>query len=180
MKITNTCSYAITALTLIAAAPAGSLVANSSICRTANLPERYVTQLLRLLVNEQILLSVRGVTGGYKLARPSSKITLLEIVEAIDGPIGGAEELTIAGMAKASVSTVGRALAGVADDTRKRLAAITVADLRAAKAASNSRSGQLRTSHRGQYGGFLPARKARSPKGKQRIATAICHTGKPP
>lgn len=135
MKITNTCSYAIAALTLIAAAPAGSLVANSSICRTASLPERYVTQLLRVLVNEQILLSVRGVTGGYRLARPASKITLLEIVEAIDGPIGGIEPIIIGGMEPASVGKVAKTLSAVAADARKRLAAITLAELRAAKAA---------------------------------------------
>ena len=136
MKITNTCSYAISALTLIAAQPAGSIVANSSICQTANLPVRYVLQVLRQLVNAEILASVRGVQGGYKLARPASQITLLEIVEAIDGPIGGVEPITIEGMTPASVGKVTKTLAAVAEDTRKRLSAITLADLRAAKAAA--------------------------------------------
>jgi len=136
MKITNTCSYAISAVSHIAAQPAGSLVSNASICKAANLPTRYVTQLLRISVNEQILLSVRGVAGGYRLARPTSKITLLEIVEAMDGPIGGIEPIAIEGMAPASVGTVATTLSKVAADARKRLAAITLADLRAAKAAS--------------------------------------------
>jgi Rrf2 family protein len=122
-------------MTLIAAAPAGSIVSNASICKAADLPERYVLQLLRKLVHAKALVSSRGVQGGYKLARPASKITLLEIVEAIDGPIRGAEQVAIEGMTKASVSEVGKALAGVAEDTRKRLSAITLADLRAAKAA---------------------------------------------
>jgi Rrf2 family protein len=134
VKISNTCSYAIAAVSHIAAGPAGSLVANSSICKAANLPERYVLQLLRTLVNEQVLVSVRGVQGGYKLARPAAKITLLEIVEAIDGPVGGAP-VELAGMAKAAVSTVGKTLASITEDTRKRLAAVTIADLRATKAA---------------------------------------------
>ncbi|WP_428306763.1 Rrf2 family transcriptional regulator [Lacipirellula sp.] len=69
------------------------------------------------------------------LARPASKITLLEIVEAIDGPIGATEPVAIQGVAKASVNAVGKALTGVAEDTRKRLAAVTLADLRATKAA---------------------------------------------
>ncbi|WP_428308490.1 RrF2 family transcriptional regulator [Lacipirellula sp.] len=135
MKISNTCSYAITAVTLIASQPANSHVSNARICKVANMPERYVLQVLRTLVNEQILLSVRGVHGGYRLARLASRITLLEIVEAIDGPIGAAEPVAIQGMAKASVNAVGKALTGVAEDTRMRLAAITLTDLRAAKAA---------------------------------------------
>ena len=84
MKISNTCSSAITVLTLIAATPAGSLVSNASICKTANLPVRFVLQVRRQLVNAGILASVRR---GYKFA-PASQVTLLEIVEAIEGPIG--------------------------------------------------------------------------------------------
>lgn len=44
MKISNTCGYAISAMTLIAAAPAGATVSNSSICKAASLPERYTLQ----------------------------------------------------------------------------------------------------------------------------------------
>ncbi|BBO33633.1 RrF2 family transcriptional regulator [Lacipirellula parvula] len=134
MKLGNTCSYAISAMSHIAAQPAGSVVSNTSICKAANLPTRYVLQLLRTLVNERVLLSVRGVSGGYKLARPASKITLLEIVEAIDGPIDGTP-LELTGMAPASVNAVSKAMAAVAADTRKRLAAITLAELKVAKAA---------------------------------------------
>ena len=115
--------------------PAGLLVSNAVICKTANLPGRCVLQVLRQLVNDGILVSVRGVMGGFKLARPASKITFLDMIEAIDGPVGGFESVTIAGMATASVNTVGRALAGVAEDTRKRLGVITLDELRAAKAA---------------------------------------------
>ena len=135
MKISNTCGYAISAKTRIAAAPAGAIVSNSSICKAANLPERYMLQLLRKLVHAEALISARGVQGGYKLARPASKITLLEIVEAIDGPIGGNEPFALVGMAPGSAGVLANALTAVAGDTRKRLAGITVADLRAAKAA---------------------------------------------
>jgi Rrf2 family protein len=45
--------------------------------------------VLRPLASAQILLSVRGPSGGYRLARPASAITVLEVVEAVDGPIQG-------------------------------------------------------------------------------------------
>jgi Rrf2 family protein len=55
--------------------------------KLGDMPERFLLQVLRTLVNEGLLKSTRGVDGGYRLSRPLSQITLLEIVEAIDGPI---------------------------------------------------------------------------------------------
>jgi Rrf2 family protein len=92
-------------------------------------------QLLRKLVNDRVLDSVRGVQGGYRLARPAANITLLEIVEAIDGPVGGGKPSTIEGLVPASAGVVATTLKAVAADTQKRLSAITLADLRATKAA---------------------------------------------
>lgn len=51
------------------------------------MPERFLLQVLRTLVNEGLLKSTRGVDGGYRLAKPASQISLLDIVEAVDGPI---------------------------------------------------------------------------------------------
>lgn len=135
MKISNTCGYAISALAYIAAQPAGSVVSNASICEAASLPSLYVLQLLRKLVHARVLASVRGAGGGYKLARPASTITFLEIFEAIDGRIVGFDQVTIKGMREESVIAIGQALAGIAADTRKRLAAISLAELLAANAA---------------------------------------------
>lgn len=53
-----------------------------------DIPARYLTQILAELVQQEILTAVAGPSGGYCLARPPEKITLLEIVEAAEGPIG--------------------------------------------------------------------------------------------
>ena len=50
--------------------------------------DKFVLQVMRLLVLAGIVTIRRGVQGGYTLAKPANKITLLEIVQAIDGPIG--------------------------------------------------------------------------------------------
>jgi Rrf2 family protein len=50
------------------------------------MPERFLLQILRTLVTHGLLTSVRGVYGGYCLARSPEEISLLEIIEAIDGP----------------------------------------------------------------------------------------------
>jgi len=51
------------------------------------MPERFLLQILRSLVTHGILQSTRGVEGGYSLDRSPSEISLLEIIEAIDGPL---------------------------------------------------------------------------------------------
>lgn len=50
------------------------------------MPERFLLQILRHLVTHGILQSERGVKGGYMLVRSPDKISLLDIVEAIEGP----------------------------------------------------------------------------------------------
>jgi hypothetical protein len=75
-----------------------------------------------------------GVCGGYELARPASKITLLEIIEAVDGLLecGFKGDLRLTQKANAAIRG---ASAAIDADARKRLSAITIAYLRAVKAA---------------------------------------------
>ncbi len=135
MKLNQTIAYAVAAMTYVAAQPAGSLVANSAISKATKAPERYLLQILRKLVNARVLDSVRGVQGGYRLAKPANKITLLEIVEAVDSPLGQCERVDLPAMsAKASTGML-NAFKAVEGDARKQLASVTLADLRAAKAA---------------------------------------------
>ena len=51
------------------------------------MPERFLLQILRNLVNHGILQSTRGVEGGYTLERRPEEISLLQIIEAIEGPL---------------------------------------------------------------------------------------------
>lgn len=95
------------------------------------MPDKFILQIMRLLVSAGVVTSTRGVYGGYKLAKAADKITLLEIVEAVDGPIGANGNVALAGR----TATVEKALAAIEADARKRLAGVTLADLRAAKAA---------------------------------------------
>lgn len=53
-----------------------------------DIPHRYLTQILANLVQNGLLEAVAGPTGGYVLARPPEQISLLEVVEAAEGPIG--------------------------------------------------------------------------------------------
>jgi Rrf2 family protein len=52
-----------------------------------DIPHRFLTQILAELVQHDLLVAVAGPTGGYVLARPAADISLLEVVEAAEGPI---------------------------------------------------------------------------------------------
>jgi Rrf2 family protein len=135
MKLTRAATYGIASAAYLASARAGEVVSNTTICNAYQMPDRFVLQVMRLLVTAGIVKSLRGVNGGYTLARPANKISLLEIVEAIDGPIGANDDIDLAGLSKDSTAAVEKALASIEADARKRLAAVALADLRTAKAA---------------------------------------------
>jgi len=58
------------------------------IAEEMDIPHRYLTQILASLVQRDLLTAVAGPSGGYCLARPPAEISLLEVVEAAEGPIG--------------------------------------------------------------------------------------------
>ena len=58
------------------------------------LPPKYLPQILLELKAEGILRSVRGMAGGYLLARPPAEITLRDVLQAVDGPLFEAPGLT--------------------------------------------------------------------------------------
>jgi len=89
MKLTRASSYALEALAYMAGRKEGEAVASHHIAAGRGIPDRFLLKVLRPLVSARILHSAKGPNGGFRLARPAAKITLLEVVEAVDGPIRG-------------------------------------------------------------------------------------------
>ncbi len=58
-----------------------------NICAERDLPRQYLVKLFSLLAKADIITAVRGKRGGYILSRDPDEITLLEVIEAIEGPI---------------------------------------------------------------------------------------------
>jgi Rrf2 family protein len=132
VKFNQTVVYAIAAVVQIAADSSGKPLANAAICERAGMPSRFLLQVLRHLVNGGVVTSVRGVFGGYRLAKPASEITVLDIYEAVDS-LADDVDMHLDALAPASRRALTAALDGIVADTRKRLASIAVADLKAAK-----------------------------------------------
>ncbi len=80
------CKYGIRALAVIATASReGRKIAIKEVCKSSNTPESFTAKILQDLVKRDILDSQRGPSGGFYFSRDISKITLYEIVNAIDG-----------------------------------------------------------------------------------------------
>lgn len=90
MRMSRATAYAISALIQLSDAPPGVPVPCNQLARNGEMPERFLLQVLRQLVNHGILKSTRGVEGGYSLNRSPSEINLLMIIEATDGPMSTA------------------------------------------------------------------------------------------
>jgi Rrf2 family protein len=57
------------------------------ICQSRALPRQYLAKLFAMLARANLIEAVRGKGGGYILAKPPAKITLLQVIEAIEGPL---------------------------------------------------------------------------------------------
>src|ERR1700722_12002191 len=89
MKLTRASSYALHAVVHMAAQKKNEPIASHTIAHARGIPDRFLLKVLKPLVSHQVLLSVKGPNGGYRLAKPPNEITMLEIVEAVDGTIRG-------------------------------------------------------------------------------------------
>ena len=89
MKLTRASSYALYAVVHMANQKNNRPTPSHLVARARKIPERFLLKVLKPLVSARVLHSVKGPNGGYRLARPPSQITLLEIVEAVDGPLQG-------------------------------------------------------------------------------------------
>lgn len=94
MKLTRASSYAIHAVVFMAAQKLNRPVASHMIAKARGIPERFLLKVLKPLVSARVLMSIKGPNGGYRLAKAPSDITMLDILEAVDGPIRGLSPFT--------------------------------------------------------------------------------------
>ncbi len=85
MLYSGRCEYAVRALTYLAQQPDDRLTMLSEVIEAEDLPPAFAGKILQDLVRAGLLRSARGPTGGYALTAPPEAISLLQIVESIDG-----------------------------------------------------------------------------------------------
>ncbi len=90
LRVSRLTDYATAVMTCIATHPV-EVLSTTQIADETHLELPTVSKLLKALGHAELVESFRGVNGGYRLARPASMISLAEIVEALEGPIGMTE-----------------------------------------------------------------------------------------
>ena len=87
MQITRQADYAIRAVLYLAKLGSNQRAATSTVAQEQHIPPSFLAKIISQLSIAGLLHTSRGARGGVTLARPAEDITLLEVVEAIDGPI---------------------------------------------------------------------------------------------
>jgi Rrf2 family protein len=87
MQITRQADYAVRAVSYLARLGPGARASTSQIARDQNIPSTFLAKIVSQLSSAGVLRATRGARGGVTLARSPEAISLLEIVEVIDGPL---------------------------------------------------------------------------------------------
>ena len=85
MKLSDGVEWAIHCLMVLGGLPQGATLSGKALAEFHGVPESYLLKHLKVLASEGILSSVPGPLGGYRLARTPEEITLLDVVEAVEG-----------------------------------------------------------------------------------------------
>jgi Rrf2 family protein len=87
MQLTYTAEYAIRAMLHLSSIPLGSVANIATISREWSIPEAFLRKIIAQLSKAGLISSQRGLGGGVQLAKDPAALTLLDIVEAVEGKI---------------------------------------------------------------------------------------------
>ncbi len=127
MQFTKKSEYAV--LSVLYLAKSMRVCDISEIAESQNLSASFAAKTLQLLAKAGILTSRRGIGGGYGLARPASKISLLELIEAVEGPLALSDYLKEGGSYGTMEHLLKLAMGEVQEAVATKLKGMTLADI---------------------------------------------------
>jgi Rrf2 family cysteine metabolism transcriptional repressor len=107
ISITSKSPYAVQALAELARAGGTEPVPIGELARRRDVPVQFLEQLFAVLRRAGVISSQRGVKGGYRFARDPATVTVLEVVELLDGPLGRDSEGVFADASQAARRVLG-------------------------------------------------------------------------
>jgi Rrf2 family protein len=122
ISITSKSPYALAALIELFGYGERGPVPIGELARRREIPVQFLEQLFATLRRAGVLRSQRGVKGGYSFARPATEITVLELVELLDGPVGQGASGVFADAADAARSVLGAATVAEVAEAEARAA----------------------------------------------------------
>lgn len=87
MKLNAATDYAFRMVLHLSGVPFGTKITGSDLAKAQSIPDRFLLKIMRNLTAAHIMQSYRGVDGGFSLQRKPKDITLLDVVEAVEGPL---------------------------------------------------------------------------------------------
>ncbi len=87
MQLTRAADYAVRVLIHLAGQPAHTRASRAGLAEAADCPEQFLSKVLQSLTRAGLVVSHRGNTGGFELPASRLDASLLEVVEAIEGPV---------------------------------------------------------------------------------------------
>ncbi len=87
MQISLACEYAIRAMLYLAGKEDNKLVQIKEVAEFAEIPKPFLHKIINKLTKSNLIITVRGINGGIKLSKSAKEISLLEIIESIEGKI---------------------------------------------------------------------------------------------
>jgi len=87
MQLTMTGEYAIRAMIHLAALPWGTVAQIAEISSRWDIPENFLRKITAQLSRAGLIRTQRGIGGGVQLARPAETLTLLDVIEAVEGKL---------------------------------------------------------------------------------------------
>ena len=130
IRMSKQTDYGILLLTEFAADPAGLTLSARELSERSGLPLPMVSKILKVLTRGSLLVSHRGAHGGYRLARRPDRITVADVIGALDGPFAMTECLDAPGDCRQESTCPVRDNWQLINQTvHKALAAITLWDM---------------------------------------------------
>lgn len=134
MKLTRASSYALHALAHMANQKTDkdgkhSIIASHKVAEARGVPERFLLKVLKPLVTAGVLDSVKGPSGGYRLRKNPSSITVLDVIEAVDGPIRAQGSVTDSGNSNAINTRLEKIAKDAAEVVKASYRKVSLADV---------------------------------------------------
>lgn len=93
MRMSAKAEYAVRAMVQLATVDSGALIKTDDLAHAQGIPPQFLVDILSDLRTDRLVRSHRGRDGGYELARPSSEISIADVLRCIDGPLASVRDI---------------------------------------------------------------------------------------
>jgi len=87
MQLTRAADYAVRVMIHLATQPPGTRMKRESLAAAADVPPHFLSKVLQSLSRARLIVAHRGTTGGFSLAAPADQVSVLRVVEAVEGTL---------------------------------------------------------------------------------------------